>query len=367
MGDKTKISWADSTWTTVSGCQRVSRGCESCYAESLSATRLKTSRRYAGVAEMTPGGEPRWTGLVRTHADILDQPLRWKRPRMIFCNSMSDTFHKDVPNEFIAAIFGIAAACPQHTFQILTKRAERLPEWFAWAARMTSGRFAGAALADLAAAWLRGEVSSFDYTDGQHPANIMWLAASRAAGTGWPLPNVWLGVSCEDQATADERIPYLLRVPAPVHWISYEPALGPLDARAYLDGGGTECSPRYCSHPFLRFVVAGGESGRNARPMHPQWARDLRDQCKTAGVAFHFKQHGEWVGGRMHGVHPRTEKGYLCGSIDMLGNFFETASPWNGHDDDGIGSHEAVMVRVGRKLGGRLLDGVLHDEFPEDR
>ena len=279
MGDKTGISWTESTWSPVTGCTRVSAGCGGpgdaggCYAERLAATRLKNHQRYKGVAEMKDG-KPRWTGLVRTHPDFLDQPLCWKRPRRIFVCSQSDLFHKDVSDEFIAAVFGVMAAAAQHTFQVLTKRAARLPEWFAWV-----GDDANRAMAAMRRYLIGGGTTCL--------RNLL------DDGVRWPLPNVHLGVSCEDQATADERVPLLLQVPAAVHWVSAEPLLAAVDLRAVQMPDGDSLGEGLFSHGEgngVAWVVTGGESGPGARPMDVAWAQSLADQCRAAGVGFFMKQ-----------------------------------------------------------------------------
>ena len=259
MSDGTKIEWADATWNPIVGCTRVSPGCDHCYA-IRTAHRMTAnpnplvSQAYAGTEA---GGE--WTGKVNLLADRLDQPLKWRRPRRIFVNAQSDLFHKDVPDEFIARVFAVMALTPRHTYQVLTKRHGRMRSL------LRSDNFRPA-VEDA----MRGMVAAYR-------TERTWYKA-------WPLPNLWLGVSVEDQATADLRIPALLDTPAAVRWLSCEPLLGPVDITGYLcSAGGSE---------FVDWVVVGGESGPRARPMHPAWARSLRDQCQAAGVPFHFKQAG---------------------------------------------------------------------------
>ena len=298
---KSGITWTDETWNPVTGCSKVSQGCKHCYAERnwprLSAPRpnpnLYTGRDFTDV---------------RCHPERLDLPLRWARPRRIFVNSMSDLFHPDVPDSFIRQIFSVMATESQHTFQVLTKRAARMR--------------------DLLDRWRND--GTFRYHDGMAPANV------------------WLGVSVEDQATADERIPLLLQTPAAVRWISAEPLLGPIDLdSSAADGlhafgcGDLDCD---CGDLGLNWVVAGGESGRQARPMHPAWVRSLRDQCKDAGVSFMLKQWGEW--------HPRI---WLDGGDVVIG-------PNEGYRTTLIDDCE--MVRCGKHAAGRHLDGKLHDEYP---
>jgi len=274
MGDKSAIEWTDATWNCLLGCSRVSAGCAHCYAELLAYRLARMGNpNYAGLTKKV-GNDIRWTGEVRFVEEALDLPLRWKRPRRIFVNSMSDLFHEKVEDYWQDQIFAVIALAHQHTFQILTKRPERM-------------------LAYLNDEAVRERIDVF-----------MWEQIERRVDPGarrrddiratapdldetWPLPNVWLGVSVEDQATADERIPLLLQTPAAVRWISYEPALGPVDLRPFLwkidDLAGD-----------LRvdWVVIGGESGPGARPFDLAWARRAIAQCRAAGVPVFVKQLG---------------------------------------------------------------------------
>ena len=308
----TKIEWTDATWNPITGCTKVSAGCKHCYAER-DWKRLVHLPAYHGRAFTD----------VACHPARLDQPLRWKKPRRIFVNSMSDLFHPDVPDAFVDEVFAVMSLTQRHVFQILTKRPDRMR---AYMRRIDASPL----LLDIARRVIsntRG-ILSFRYD------------------FAWPLPNVWLGVSVEDQATADERIPLLLQTPAAVRWISAEPMLGPVDVQAAINrmpwriGGGDA---------GLHWVVVGGESGPKARPMHPDWARSLRDQCAAAGVPLLFKQWGEWlaVGNDPTAVQSEASRSgpvVLCRTLSSDG---ETA------------------VRIGKKAAGRLLDGVLHDGYPE--
>jgi protein gp37 len=280
MSDNSKIEWTEATWNPVAGCALVE--------------------------------------------SALTKPLGWKRPRRIFVNSMSDLFHEAVPDSYIDKVFAVMALAPQHTFQVLTKRADRMQDY--------CRRFAPG-----------------------HAKFLLSPPGAASARATWPLPNVWLGVSVEDQARADERIPLLLDTPAAVRWISAEPLLGPVDltripspvvteedkTMGYFHSALIEGDEHYYEPhpgmtdsvdgpylPRLDWVVAGGESGPKARPMHPDWARALRDQCAGAGVPFFFKQWGEH--------HPTTE--YRDGAL--------------------------FMSRVGKHSAGRVLDGRTHDEYP---
>jgi protein gp37 len=226
-------------------------------------------------------------------------------------------FHDDVPAKYIADVFGVMAATPQHTFQVLTKRPERM-------------------LNMLGA----GRMGAFD--DAVEECMAMYTDAPLT----WPLPNVHLGVSIEDPATADERITLLLRTPAAVRWVSAEPLLAAVDLRPFLDGSFVNAD---ISRPDLDWVVVGGESGPDARPMHPDWVRQIRDDCNDTRTPFLFKQWGEFRAG---------EKGQSPG--DLRAEFGRVAESW---PKDMPGVH--TLFRVGKKAAGRLLDGVLHDAYPE--
>ena len=340
MSDKTHIEWTDATWNPVTGCAKVSQGCKHCYAERDWA-RLSAARPTPNAYTGRPFTD------VQCHHDRLDQPLRWAKPRRIFVNSMSDLFHEDVPDEFIADVFAYMSYARQHSFQVLTKRPARMarllsdPEW------ITEAYDASLAIAHEDACEIlgrRGEFSPFERKRGDIRAHDPVL----------PLANVWLGVSVEDQATADERIPLLLQTPAAVRWVSAEPLLGPVDdlfglikdcQRMRDYGGGREFDPL----PGVDWVVVGGESGPKARPMHPDWARSLRDQCAAAGVPFLFKQHGEWI------------------SDEDIDNC-NLSSPEIADADQYFRVHDwpdrSQSYRIGKKAAGRLLCGKLHDEYP---
>ena len=277
MSDDTGIEWTDATWNPIRGCSRVSEGCRHCYAERVAARFSGPGMPYEGLTKIhkTLPVQRRWNGEVRMVPEHLADPLRWRRPRRVFVNSMSDLFHESLTNEQIAAVFGVMAASPRHTFQVLTKRARRMREWFEWVADAGGcraiRRIGDAAEAAGAPVYVKRK------KDGRSPWNDARC---------WPLPNVWIGVSVENQAAADERIPELLRTPAAVRWLSCEPLLGPLNLNA-------KCPPFYAPHlrsDRISWIVAGCESGPGARPCEVAWLRSLRDQCAPAGVAFFLKQ-----------------------------------------------------------------------------
>ncbi len=277
------IAWTDQTWNPVRGCSRLSAGCVNCYAEKVAARFDGPGLAYHGL---TMNG--RWNGRVRVVSQHLSDPLRWKRPRRVFVNSMSDLFHEALTNEQIAAVFGVMAAAPAHTFQVLTKRAERMQSWFEWAAKGDVTHTEVRAIT-LAAARVLGD--GF----GGHAERFLAGAHGELA---WPLANVWLGVSVEDQKTADARIPLLLDTPAAVRFVSYEPALGPIDfgyrgcGAVLVDGSGDRMQPQAHAPNRVDWIIVGGESGARARPFDVAWARSTIEQCRAAGVACFVKQLG---------------------------------------------------------------------------
>lgn len=263
----TEIEWTDEVWNPVRGCSKVSTGCERCYAMRQAHRFSGEGQPYEGLTKIVKGKGPQWTGRVRTVSEMLERPLRWRKPRRVFVNSMSDLFHEDVPFEFVDRVYDVMCKAPQHTFQILTKRPERMVAFFN------------------------------EQEEGGHPLRPF-------------LPNVWLGTSVENQAAADERIPHLLRTPAAIRFLSCEPLLGPVDLRPYvtsLDGMLACPACGYRTNTFGRcpndhselvrdfgvdWVIIGGESGPGARPCDVRWIRDLVRQCREAGVAPFVKQLG---------------------------------------------------------------------------
>lgn len=294
---ETPIEWTDRVWNPVRGCALVSPGCSNCYA-------MKTAHRFAGEGMPYEGltrerekGGPVWTGDARFIRAKLAEPLRWRKPRKIFVNSMSDLFHEDVTFEQIAAVFGVMAAAPQHTYQVLTKRPERAVKFFNhW---MRGGWPIKDSLV-CARHWLVDDPKA----DGVVGKVLHDL--SEDARPGWPLPNVWMGVSVEDQARADERIPLLLQMPAAVRFLSVEPLIGPIDLTDLVDPSVSPGEHRYdalsCdvdaeddgdwNGATIDWVIVGGESGPGARPCDIAWIASIRDQCAAAGVPCFVKQAG---------------------------------------------------------------------------
>ena len=359
MGDGSRIEWTEATWNPVSGCDRVSPGCDQCYALTMAA-RLKGmgSEHYQTDGPALTSGPG--FGISFHGEKTLTQPLRWTKPRRVFVDSMGDLFHKDVPDEFIARVFAVMAAAPQHTFQLLTKRHGRMRS-----------------LLNNSLWW------QYEFASACRDLGVDYAAAGTWSGDVATLPNVHLGVSVEDQKHADLRIPALLGTPAAVRWISAEPLLGPIDLTrlpfpawtgmstgqpdAVVDavGGRYGVPGRWQAKATgLDWIVCGGESGAKARPMHPDWPRSLRDQCETAGVPFLFKQWGSWAAG---------SNGYGLGKRECLvTRTGEWVSPpvalWEVPDwarDDINRMGWSFMHRPASKHdAGRTLDGRLHDGYP---
>lgn len=280
MSSKSDIEWTDATWNPVTGCTEVSPGCDHCYAKTF-------AERFRGVPD-----HPYEQGFdLKLWPDRLTLPRRWKKPRRIFVSSMSDLFHKDVPDQFILEVFATMFEAPQHIFQVLTKRPKRMARW---------------------------ATENQDRWGGTLPAHI------------------WMGTTIERDDYA-WRADYLRRVAAAVRFISAEPLLSALPG-LNLDG--------------IHWVIAGGESGYGARPMHPNWARSLRYQCQEAGVAFFFKQHGEWAPAEI---------------VPDLVNDRNTVivDPDGSTRNDGVVGFGYIMARVGKHAAGRLLDGREWNEYPE--
>jgi protein gp37 len=316
--NNTSIEWTDATWNPVTGCSPVSAGCQNCWAKRM-------AKRLAGRCGY-PADDP---FRVTFHPNRLDEPLRMKKPKRIAVSLMGDFFHDDVPDEWIDDVFSVMVNARHHRYLLLTKRPERM-----WR-------------------YLQGK---------------MWKHLCR---TGVP-EYIWLGVSVENQKTADERIPWLLKCPAAVRFISTEPLLGPVNFRwkPYQHQASNESYREYLerkgsinhleSLSGIHWVIVGGESGPNARPMHPSWVRTIRDQCQAAGVPFFLKQIGEWV------PYPGLPyKHFGEWGIFHKGVFHRVYTPHDGRNRAILPDGDTAMIRVPKKAAGRLLDGREWNDMPE--
>lgn len=292
---KTKIEWATESWNPITGCTPVSEGCENCYAKRLAEERLKRLPKYRN------GFKPTF------HPEEIDAPCSRKKPRKIFVCSMGDLFHSDIPQSSIATIFNTMCNCSQHIFMVLTKRPEQMLQIF-----------------------------------------HNWSTE------GWDIRahnHIWLGVTAENQKRADERIPILLQIPAAVRFVSVEPMLSEIRIHKYMYRKEIKkLHPKPGLIPGIDWVVAGGESGPRARPMHPTWALSLRDQCQAAGVPFFFKQWGEWA---PFIYKSQTGESVLKLTVDSKKEIIMK------HDNTAVN-----MRKVGKKKAGRLLDGREWSEYP---
>ncbi|HGN3118585.1 TPA: DUF5131 family protein [Pseudomonas aeruginosa] len=345
MSSKTSIEWTESSWGTLRGCSRVSPGCMHCYAEKQAA-RIITMERGRGVPEgqgsydglLAKGGQ--WNGTVTFVKEALDAPLRWRRPRRIFVNSMSDLFHEDVPLNVIDKIFAVmalsyASRVEPHTFQVLTKRAERMREY----------------------------LNDPDVVNRiEQEAKVLRPDQVCHVQSAWPLPNLWLGVSIESQEQ-DHRITCLLESPAAVRWLSLEPLLGPVNLHRVRDGELTYNALSKKEGIAYRgtgidWVVVGGESGEFARPMHPDWAESLRKQCAQLNVPFFFKQWGAWC--------PRGPESLGHPVVDGVPVMCVTVTGNDRHSTAATGepTGDVWMNRAGKSRSGRSLNGVIYDNYP---
>lgn len=349
------IEYKPETWNPVSGCSPVSEGCENCYAATM-GNRLKANPR--SVRHGKDFSE------VMFHQERLAKPLHWKKPRVIFANSMSDLFHESVTFEQIAAVFGIMAATPQHKYFVLTKRPKRMKSFFEWVDE--PGNWA---LFVSQAAYMLEDADTFSD-----------LFMSKMPHV-WPLPNVIWGVSAENQEQADKRIPILLDLKAGGHiskaMVSIEPMLDWIGLTRFshsygpVHGGVFNALTGFVSIyqrknwqkiAALDWVIVGGETSSKARPMHPDWVRAIRDQCKEAGTPFYFKQWGEWL--------PDSQREFArdqqpWGLIHKSGPFRLVWKDGKQMDDPTWKDNEEGTSKVDKKTAGHLLDGVEHKEIPK--
>lgn len=329
MADNSKIEWTDATWNPVTGCSVVSPGCTHCYAMRLAGTRLQHHPSRKGLTVDSKTG-PVWNGKVRLNREWVKQPLSWTKPRMIFVCAHGDLFHEGVPDDWIDRVFAVMALSPQHTFQVLTKRSSRMRKYLASEERR-----------------YQIELEMYDLGGDQDARTI--------TDDCWPLPNVWLGVSAERQQEAEQRIPDLLHTLAACHFVSAEPLLGPIDLDALVRRFRLNCSVTAMPRGSIDWVIAGGESGFGARPMHPDWARALRDQCAAAGVPYFFKQWGAWSplgAARPVVISASSNTAWPDGTIGA------------GDEKRNGGPGQAIYPAT-KAIAGRLLDGVEHNGMPQ--
>lgn len=297
MTEPVEIAWTDTTWNPLAGCTRKSQACRQCYAESATADSARDGGWGQGFAEVGEAG-PAWTGKVALREDRLGFPLGLENPARIFVNSLSDLFHESLDTETIDKVFAVMAASPRHVFQVLTKRPKTMQPYLA---------------------------------DAGTPARIERHMAELGRAEkieSWPLPNVWLGVTAENQKEADRRIPLLLSSPAAVRFVAAEPLLEALDLKpgTWLKASVAD---QDSAKPKLDWIVAGGEIGTGAKPCQPDWARGLRDQCARAETPFFWTHWGEHI--------PATGAAAPAG---------EAAEP------------------SGEDSASRRLDGRMHEDFP---
>lgn len=357
---KTKIDYLTHTWNPTTGCSPVSEGCQNCWARAL-------SKRFHGRDDKFE---------VQTYEDRLEYPLHLSKPARIGVCFQGDLFHRQVDDGFRRLVFAVMMACPQHTFVVLTKRAREMREWFQVYSPndcFVEAKFINEGRRANHGSRLTAKLTCMDGLPSKNNSRVP---------SKWPLPNVWLGVSVENQQAADIRIPDLLETPAALRWVSIEPMLGPMDLELNTCdecGGAGETAGHYFSDDGceqcetcrgkgtvldsrLDWVICGGESGPKARPMHPNWARSVRDQCVAAGVPFYFKQWGEWA-------------------EPLPGQKFDTSNGRAGKSQAFIVSEDGTvhcfhneqirnpktMVRVGKKAAGRMLDGREYLEMPKTK
>ena len=383
---KSNIEWTEATWNPIVGCSILTPGCTNCYAMQMAA-RIEAMNAEARESERAKGkrhpvaahydgttkkvnGKAVWTGKLALAPDsILLAPLKRRKPTTYFVNSMGDLFHENCPDEWIDKVFAVMALCPQHTFQVLTKRAGRMREYLTTLSKGAERARSNELVADwqirLCEANAPG-VLPITKNDVERRLGRAGKLDRDPPTPHWPLPNVWLGVSTERQKEADERIPLLLQTPAAVRLISAEPLLGPIDLDRLCgstldalsghdfeaigdirDGGDLS---RTQHPPAINWVITGGESGPNARPSHPQWFRDIRDQCGAAGVAYFHKQNGAYA---------RWEPGLPAHCVIYLDR--------DGGQHLNPGINREPLAPVSKSRAGRLLDGITHDAMPSPK
>jgi len=326
-----KIEWTDKTWNPVIGCSKISEGCENCYAEKMAfrlTNMLKNTKNHISneintscIAYSSIIENGKWNGKTALRKDKLQEPSKWKKPCKIFVCDMGDLFHESVPFQWIDKIFTVCACNPHHIFQLLTKRPERALKYFNWKEP------------DWANEGMRED-------DGVKIPFKDWK---------WPLDNVWIGVTVENQEQSEIRIPLLSKIPVRIKYISCEPLLGPIDLSEIIYEG-----QKIYPLKFINWVIAGGESGPGSRPMHPDWVRSLQDQCEATNIPFFFKQWGEY-----RPFEKMSKPNFYIDSATNKINFIV-----DGKWLDYPLITNCMFLKIGKKKAGRLLDGIIYNEFP---
>lgn len=361
---KTKIEWTEKTWNVFTGCDKVSPGCDNCYAKPM-ANRFKGMNGYPADNPFKP----------TFHPDRLDQPLKWKKGCKIFICSMGDLFHKDNSFDQIAAVYGVMAACPEHTFQILTKRPKRMREFYEWVSKHHSF--------DVESGSRFKEMESRDFSYACYSYAHKYLVPNRYDDNlpNWPLPNLIHGVTAENQDQLNKRATILLELKAKGYilktFVSIEPLLGAVKLDDHYLGCNCNDSeyPGYClnqnHNTKLDWVIVGGENGHKARPMHPDWVRSIRDQCKEAGTPFFFKGWGEFAPYTGDEICKMDLSDSIIGDpkklVHMGSKFKEGFDPVVNATQIQDGVIHFYSLKVGKKKAGSFLDGVEYKEMPKTK
>ncbi|MFA6400904.1 MAG: phage Gp37/Gp68 family protein [Salinivirgaceae bacterium] len=337
----TKIEWTNETWNPIIGCSPVSPGCKNCYAEkmafrlgSMKLERCISALNYSVVVNWKT---KKWNGKTQFVSQAIEKPLSWRKPRMIFVCSMGDLFHESVPFEWIDKVMAVIACTPQHTYQILTKRPHRMAEYFNQGKEMLIARWEDAVY----------ELGLCDKNDDPDAAACH---VNNRADREWPLKNIWLGVTAENQEMVNKRVPFLLNIPAAIRFVSVEPMLGAVDLSIYMATGWTE--PPY--DDIINWVICGGESGINARPVNHNWVENLKNQCNKYETCLFFKQWGEWI--------PVNEVPKSWGNQADLKGTHRWVNEIDGKDTGTRPGH--MTIRVGKKKAGCTLNGKEYKQFP---
>jgi protein gp37 len=388
----TKIEWCTETWNPIAGCTKVSPGCDHCYAERM-ANRLANIAlkddhhgeyfRVDGIGKYAMVTlDDKWNGKTFFDESQIVKPFRWKVPRKIFVISMGDLFHESVVFADIDQVITVIAMNPQHTFLVLTKRPDRMKRYFE--NRLDPWDYLKIHAYNLSEYLINGKMPEGWMWDPQYlddgeggydkDSELIWEGA-------WPLKNLWLGVTAENQEYANKRIPILLQIPAIKRFVSVEPMLGPIDFYEPQMGnehyntlkgfGDISGGNGHFGGPKLDWVICGGESGPGARPLHPDWVRSIRDQCKEANVPFFFKQWGMY-----RPFEPTAQPPFyrdVASNVEYDGhgmNFYDQYSgepgKWKGGQwIEDLETQDCIWLKVGKKVAGSKLEGKEYKEYPK--